>query len=277
MDKFKELMNKLKELMSQKKTQKIVIVSLISVIVLVVIFIFASLFGGESPVPSEITSVEAPPSSEVASVAEVEDAVVPVREDIVFGDLLETNVDTLAYVSVPNTTIDYPVVRGIDNVKYLTTDFNGEYDVKGTVFMDMFNGNNVVSPVTVLYGHYTMDDTFFAQLHNYRDEEFFDENPDVFLYTPDMNYKYEIVAAFVNDNYSLMYEKDYSQAEQMQGLFDHIETMAAADDTANLNMDDVSVDDNLLVLSTCMEVGGSGDNRYVVVAKLVDYTSSGQP
>ncbi len=246
------------------------VIMVLSIILFTTIVLASSLKAQE---PSS-SLAQTPQSSSVSVQAESQaiptqelEHTIPKREDIIFSDLKAVNADTLGYITVPNTVINYPVVKGIDNIKYLTTNFNGEYDIFGTVFADMFNSDSLADPVTVLYGHYEDGGTFFTQLHNYSDAQYFEDNPDIYLYTPYAEYKYEIVAAFINDNYSLMYEKNYQDKAQLQGFINHIAN--TPDETANLKLDDVDTEDKFLVLSTCMNASSSYENRYVVVGKLV--------
>ncbi len=190
------------------------------------------------------------------------------RDDIDFEELKEINDDVIAWIEVPGTVIDYPVMRGVDNAKYLTTTVEGEYDPYGAVFADMQNPDDLLDAVSVLYGHFTPEDTFFTQLHNYKDAEYFEENPDMFLYTPNRQEQFEVVAAFTTDNRNILYEHNYNDPEELQGFIDWLgET---EDDEANLNLDGLTTSDRFMVLSTCVaEVGGETE-RYIVVAKLVE-------
>ncbi len=237
------------------------------VIILVTVIVLFATSPSDNTAPATEQAPEAPQATSELPDLVVGESFIPIREDIDFDELSSTNTDTLGYINVPGTAIDLPVVRGIDNVKYLNTDFEGGTDVFGTVFADMFNGDNLTGPVTVLYGHYGNNDEMFSQLHRYKDDEYFDENPDMYLYTPQENYKYQIVAAFTNDNYNLLYEKDYSTPEGMQGFIDHIATTALPGETVDIT--EMGTDDKYLVLSTCVDAVDSYDNRYVVVGKLV--------
>ncbi len=255
------------------KDRRLVVVSIVSglgiMVILLAVFAFLPLLQTVEPESStEPVSSVSQPQEVVSSEPEPEPEIIPTRDDIDFAELTELNADTLGYLNVPNTVIDYPVVRGVDNMKYLTTDFTGGFSVLGTVFADMFNGDNLTEPVTVLYGHYEPNETFFTQLHNYRDAEYFEENPDIFLYTPESDYKYKIVSAFINNDLSMLYEKDYTDEEQMQGFIDYIST--PPDDEANLDTEGLTTDDTFLVLSTCMDAYGSAGKRYVVVAQMID-------
>ncbi len=245
----------------------LIIIVVCTIAITIAIFYFISQRNNpttEPPEAQQVAQVEqtsSAPSSQPPAESAIEE------DTIDFDELVQTNSDTIGYITVPGTVIDYPVVRGIDNLKYLTTDFYGNYDVLGTVFADMFNSDDLQDPVTVLYGHYEPNDTFFSQLHRYNDAEYFNDNPDIYLTTPTAEYRYEIVAAFVNDNYNLLYDKDYTDPVQLQGFIDKMVNIP--DTGANLNLENVTTDDKFLALSTCMDLENVTE-RYVVVAKLVE-------
>ncbi len=86
-----------------------------------------------------------------------------------FKKLLEINPDTVGYLKIDGTAIDYPVVKGSDNDYYLTHDFYGEQSKSGAVMMDCnckvtSDGN---SGNLVLYGHNMAVGTFFSCLSEY--------------------------------------------------------------------------------------------------------------
>ena len=67
--------------------------------------------------------------------------------------LLTVNPDTVGWLKVPNTNIDYPVVQGLDNDHYLNYNFNNEKDRNGWVFMDYRNEKDILDENTLLYAH----------------------------------------------------------------------------------------------------------------------------
>ncbi len=209
-------------------------------------------------------------------------------DDIDLANLASQNSDTLGYMQIPDTNISYPIMRGVDNIKYLTTNFEGEYDPFGALFSDMLNSDSLQDPITVIYGHYISGmaperAVFFTELHNYRTEGYLDDHKYIYMNTPSGNYIYEVVATVINDNYNVLYNIDlennsYSVRDQtneadIQSFIDHIANLP--DETAYRNLEDVSTDDNLLVLSTCMMAGESSDNRYMVIGKQINKKSYG--
>lgn len=86
-----------------------------------------------------------------------------------FKKLLEINPDTVGYLKIDGTIIDYPVVKGEDNDFYLTHDFYKNESRSGTVMMDYRNKvtKDGHSANMILYGHNMQVGTFFATLGEY--------------------------------------------------------------------------------------------------------------
>jgi len=70
-----------------------------------------------------------------------------------FNALLHINPDTVGWVAIPNTDISYPVVQGVDNIKYLNTSFEGNHSRTGTPFADMRNDIQPLDRNTIIHGH----------------------------------------------------------------------------------------------------------------------------
>ena len=106
--------------------------------------------------------------------------------------LLAANPDTVAWVYIPNTPINYPVVQGKDNDYYLYRDFDGDQGwlvENGAVFLDYRNDPKFKDPSTFIYGHHLNDGTMFAAIGEIGDQARFEDCRTVYLLTPDGNYK----------------------------------------------------------------------------------------
>ena len=178
-----------------------------------------------------------------------------------FKKLLEINPDTVGYLKIDGTAIDYPVVKGKDNDYYLTHDFYGEKSKSGSVMMDC---NCVVSPDgnsgnMVLYGHNMANGSMFATLHRFYDADFFNKNRYIYVYTPDRKLTYEIVSAFEYDNRHIMNSFDFSDDNVFSDYLNMIKNPHSV--SVNKRNTELTTDDKILVLSTCLN---SGDGRYLV-------------
>ena len=99
----------------------------------------------EEPV-KEVTPVEEP-------TAETAPAPAAAPQQSSYKKLLGKNSDTVGWLTVLGTKIDYPIVKGSDNSYYLSRNFNRERDYNGWVFMDYRNDEQNLDSNTIIYGH----------------------------------------------------------------------------------------------------------------------------
>lgn len=117
-----------------------------------------------------------------------------------FDELKATNPDTVAWLRVPNTTINYPVVQTTDNVTYLSKTFTGGYSLSGTIFLDKGNAADFSSVNSILYGHNRVDGTMFADLDKIYDGSLGNDIK-IFLYLPDGTVRtYRVFSSYVTAN-----------------------------------------------------------------------------
>lgn len=98
------------------------------------------------------------------------------------------NPDIVAWVRVPGTAIDQPVVqaRPEDPGWYLAHDVYGEWSAWGSVYVDAGCTAGLASPNVVVYGHNMgFDDTMFHDFANYHDASYAAGHSEIILYTPE--------------------------------------------------------------------------------------------
>lgn len=188
-----------------------------------------------------------------------------------FAELQEKNPDIYAWITIPETEIDYPIVQSaMDNEYYLDHSAEKTESVSGAIFSENYNALDFEDYITVLYGHNMRDGSMFAGLHEYEDSEYMKKHEDVIIYTPDAILKYKIFAAYMaDDKHVLLYYNQGETEENRKAYIDEImdqRTMKASLNTA------VSVDENskILTLSTCHRAGKN--YRYLVQACLQEKT-----
>lgn len=116
-----------------------------------------------------------------------------------FKALQETNEDIIGWLYQPNTQINYPVVQGKDNNQYLRRLINGKYNVGGTIFLDYRNSSDFSDFYSIVYGHNMKNQSMFGSLTGYKKQEYYNENPNLYLLTPEKDYKIELFMGFVNN------------------------------------------------------------------------------
>ena len=102
-----------------------------------------------------------------------------------FRALKKINPDIVAWIRIPDTSIDYPVVQGNDDSYYLTHTFKKAEHVAGAIFLDSDNSVDFSDDKNIIYGHNMKDGSMFRGLRNFLDDEFLKEHHILYLYLPD--------------------------------------------------------------------------------------------
>ena len=173
-----------------------------------------------------------------------------------------------AWIYVPGTNVDYPVLQHpTDDAYYLEHNMDGSKGLPGCIYSESVNTKDFTDPNTVLYGHNMKNGSMFASLHNFEDQQVFEENPYFYIYTEDKTYVYEIFAAYKYNAIHLIYNFDLTNPEIFQNYLDQI--FEIRDMSANIRQDvTVNADNHIVTLSTC--VSGEKNMRYLVQGVLLN-------
>ncbi|MCL2820624.1 MAG: class B sortase [Oscillospiraceae bacterium] len=132
-------------------------------------------------------------------------------------ELAAINRDFIGWINAGNA-IDYPVVRGNDNTRYIDITFFGSRNSAGTIFMDYRNSGGFDEHVAILYGHFTRDGSMFSALINYLNPGYRRSNPNINITTRDgRNLTYRVFAAVLTDAWDNAYTvgiRDSSKAAE---------------------------------------------------------------
>lgn len=79
----------------------------------------------------------------------------------------------VAWLTLYDTDIDYPVMQGEDNTEYLSKDPYGDYSLSGSIFLDSRNAPDFSDDYSLIYGHHMDGGLMFGALDEYLDEEYF--------------------------------------------------------------------------------------------------------
>ena len=176
----------------------------------------------------------------------------------------EISEDIYAWIYIPNTHIDYPVFQHpTDNSYYLEHNIDGSEGYPGCIYTENYNAKDFSDPHTVIYGHNMRDTTMFSDLHLYEDEEFFENNRYVYIYTEDMVYVYKIFAAYQTNNAHQLLNYDFSNKNTVKSYLEN--TASRMEEPKVYDEDTVfSEDDQILTLSTCVMKERQFHLRYLV-------------
>ncbi|MCI7262063.1 MAG: class B sortase [Clostridiaceae bacterium] len=116
-----------------------------------------------------------------------------------FDALREINPDIVAWVEIPGTRIDYPVVQTDDNETYLHRSFEGGESSAGAIYLDCDSDSDFMGRHSVLYGHHMKNGSMFAEIVKFKEKSFFQEHREVILYLPDRELHLRTIAALYGD------------------------------------------------------------------------------
>ena len=80
--------------------------------------------------------------------------------------------EMVAWLTVDGTNIDYPVMQGKDNVRFLNTDPFGQYSLTGSIFLDSRSSPDFSDSYSVIYGHHMDYGRMFGALDEFLDESY---------------------------------------------------------------------------------------------------------
>ena len=171
-----------------------------------------------------------------------------------FDKYKATNKESIAYVNIPGTELDEPVVQTTDNETYLDKTFDGGYQpYLGAVFMDTDNKKDFSDRLTWLFGHArgskVGDHRMFNDVNYFDKQEFFDKHPYVVIETPERKYYYEAIAMIIVPETTAFYRTSFDDDKDFETQ------LSAVYDEAQIKKPNVKVSakDKYLVLSTCRE------------------------
>ena len=191
----------------------------------------------------------------------------PVEIPIDFEALWEINPEAYAWITIPGTEIDYPILQSeTDNTYYLTHNIEGEESPEGAIFTEDYNSKDFEDPNTVIYGHNMRNGSMFQGLHEYMDRAFFDENREVLIYLPDKILHYEIFAAYLYDDRHLLESFDFEDEDVFEAYLNRIFSIRDMNSFIDTDME-VTAEDKIITLSTCYS--NESNQRYLVQAVLV--------
>ena len=237
--------------------------------------------GGSTPTPlpeveqrvaEAVTGAVASPSpaASVPGTSAGGETPAPYVSPVDFAALQAGNEDIYAWLYIPGTGINYPLLQNGENDElYLDHDSQGEYASKGALFTQSeYNNRDFTDPVTVIYGHHMRSGEMFGNLQAlYSDEGGLVQYRDIYIYLPNEEQRYAAFAAVPFDGYHLLYYNDFSDSEVYQKFLDKIYAVRAIG--ANFDEENLAApEDQVIILSTCLS--GNNQRRYLVLAKRID-------
>lgn len=180
-----------------------------------------------------------------------------------FKSLKEQNNETVGYVKVNDTNIDYVVVQHNDNSYYLKHNFEKSWNNAGWIFADYHNKLDGTDKNIVIFGHNTRDNSMFGTLKSILNEEWYknEENHRVVFVTEKGTYYYQVFSTYSIKPEDYYINTEFKTDDEFNDFIKTIKSRSVYD----YNIE-VSKEDKILTLSSCI---GDGSKRVVLHAKLI--------
>lgn len=172
-----------------------------------------------------------------------------------WGKLHKTNADVYAWIRVPGTDIDYPMLQapaGKDDDFYLHHDIKKKYSFAGCIYTRRENKKDFSDRLTVIYGHNMINGSMFGTVRRFEDEDFFKTHKEFYIYMPKKILKYRIVAYMIADDTDIL---ERFQANNELGLEAYVKEFKQARNIRK--KDEIKPDDSIVTLSTCDSKSGN--------------------
>ena len=181
---------------------------------------------------------------------------VPVFVD--FEKLTAEYPDTVGWLYCEGTPINYPVVQGKDNLRYLRRLPDGSYNAAGSLFSDYRCKEVAASGNYIIYGHNMKNGSMFGTIVRYKAQNYYDEHPTLYYLTPERTFRIELIAGFVTSPAGEVYDTQLA-AEQVRQLFTR-----SSFKSRTIPQDG----DTFIAFSTCSYE--YEDARYVVIGRVIE-------
>lgn len=195
-----------------------------------------------------------------------------------YADAFRANKDMAAWLQIPGTDIDYPVMwtPGDENY-YLYRDFDGSDNKNGCLILDTDSCLDPLTTNLIIHGHNMRSGAMFGNLTDYESKEYFENHRQMILYTEECQRNYEVIAVFRSQVYKKSDDvfKFYKffQAdtqEEFDDFYNNIKKLSLYDTGVTAQFGD-----HFLTLSTCVYHVKQG--RFVVVARETEIGDSYLP
>lgn len=185
--------------------------------------------------------------------------------------LRAVNPDIVAWIYIPDSPVNYPVVQGQDNQEYLHKAFDGSTGwlaSAGTIFLDSNNASDFSDRNSALYGHHMNDGSMFASLSDWQNNDEFNSHRDIYLLTPQGNYRLKTFAMVKTTGTDALVQTTFSSEESYRSYIqDKLDRSVVTQEGDVLGASDIT---QSMLFSTCEY--SQADGRAVLFAAVVETT-----
>lgn len=246
--------------MNKKKTRIIILIVSIGIFITMAIGL-GLLLHGRAPIDQGATSATGDSSSSTS----LEDMLPD--NPIDFAKLRGSNEDIYAWIKIPNTKVDYPILQSYDEDDnfYMNHDENKKKTTSGagSIYTQKKNKLDFSDRNTLIYGHHNSTGGMFSGLLKFKEEEFFNENQTIYIYTPGHILTYEIFAAYLYDDRHILNSFNFWDDDVYSAYLESCLNPRSLIKNVRVGVT-LTTQDRIITLSTCNTWYGNEPVRYLV-------------
>ena len=198
-------------------------------------------------------------------IEEINNGIIPSNDEkiININYLISKNKDTIGYIIVNNTNINYPFLKTNNNSFYLNHSFDKKVSNSGWLFMDYRNNKNLNNKNTIIYAHARKDLSMFGTLKNTIKKYWYTnkENHIIKVITRDKIILYQVFSTYTIENENYYITTNFNSDDEYNIFLNTIKKRSIYNYKIKLNKND-----RILTLSSCY----SNNKKIVLHAKRLD-------
>lgn len=185
------------------------------------------------------------------------------EETYTFSELKAINFDTVGWIEMFDTHINYPVVQGRDNLEYLNRDIFGYNTLSGSIYLAAENNSDFDDWYNIVYGHHMENGAMFSDIEKYLDPDFFKSHSEGILQTVNGDFSIRVLACIRTNAYeNIVYQTQGDETSKYPQLCEYIKEHSVTHAELPESMDNAQ----LFGLSTCTDA--TTDGRIVLFASV---------
>ncbi len=185
------------------------------------------------------------------------------NEQYTFSDIKEINPDTVGWIELFDTNINYPVVQGNNNLEYLNKDIFGYSTLTGSIYLAAENNSDLSDWYNIIYGHHMDNGAMFGDIEKYLDPDYFSAHSDGIIQTSQGDYSIHVFACVRTNAYE---DTVYQLQDDAESRYPILREYIAEHAVNQTDIPDMMGDSHLLGMSTCADA--VTDGRIVLFASI---------
>ena len=172
-----------------------------------------------------------------------------------FTQLKYINPDTVGWIELFGTHINYPIVQGKNDLEYLNKDIYGNSTLSGSIYLASANSADFGDWYSLLYGHHMENGAMFGDITKYLDKDYFDSHRTGVLQTDKGEYLIDVFACVSTNSYE---GTIYNVSEEAEKKYPELKEYISSHSNNSANIPENAENRKILAFSTCTDATTNG-------------------